>query len=177
MKQFQLAYVPIGVPTFHMESAHEQFHLSVELLRSLSADCVVPQGPLLKLEDLKGYLEGLSADLVVLQNNTFANAAFATEVLKSCACPLVLWTLREPVIDGGRLRLNSLTGAFSAGNLMHHMGRPSFEYIYGGPGEEKVRRALKAIVGAARVKKQLRGLTVASIGHTPQGFGFVDRST
>ncbi len=172
MKPFQVAYVPIGVPTFHMESANEQFHRSVELLKSLSPDCVVPEGPLLKLDDLKAYLDTLNADLVVLQNNTFANSAFATEVVKSCACPLVLWTLREPVIDGGRLRLNSLTGAFSAGNLMHHLGRPAFEYVFGAPGEDKVRKTLKAVIGAARVKKQLRGLTVASIGHTPQGFGF-----
>ena len=54
----------------------------------------------------------------ILQNITFANAAYASEVLKRFSCPVLLWTLREPVIDGGRLRLNSLTGAYSAGNAL-----------------------------------------------------------
>ncbi len=172
MKKFQVVYIPIGVPTFHLESANDQFRKSVSLLKSLSPDCVVPDGPLLKLDDLKAYLETVQPDLVVLQNTTFANSAYATEVAKAFSCPMLLWTLREPVIDGGRLRLNSLTGAFSAGNVMHHLGRPSFEYLFGGPEEEKVRTALGVVIRAARVKHLLRQLNVASIGHTPQGFGF-----
>jgi len=172
MKAFQVMYVPIGVPTFHMESAHDQFHKSVALLQSLIPDCVVPAAPLLKLDDLTAYLGTCRPDLVILQNNTFANSAYANEVLKSFEGSVLLWTLREPVIDGGRLRLNSLTGAYSAGNLMHQWGRAPFEYVFGGPQEAKVRSKIKAVLGAARVKSLLRSLNIASIGHTPQGFGF-----
>ena len=69
---------------------------------------------LLTLDDLRTFLDGLDPDLIVFQNLTFANAAYMSEVLRRFDCPLLLWTLREPVIDGGRLRLNSLTGAYSA---------------------------------------------------------------
>ena len=85
---------------------------------------------------------------------------------------VVLWTLQEPVIDGGRLRLNSLTGAYSAGNLMHHLGKENFEYIWGSPADEEVHQKLKAVIMASRLKKELRSTTLASIGHTPEGFGF-----
>ena len=97
---FQVAYVPIGVGTFHLESAQDQFEKSVSMLRGLTADCAVPEKMLLTINDLDAYLDTISPDLIVLQNITFANAAYASEVLKRFDCPIVLWTLREPVIDG-----------------------------------------------------------------------------
>ncbi|MCD8146171.1 MAG: fucose isomerase [Clostridiales bacterium] len=170
---FQVAYVPIGVGTFHLESAQIQFDQSVSLLRSLTDAAVCPEKMLLTLDDLTAYLDGLSPDLVVLQNITFANAAYASEVLKRFSCPILLWTLREPVIDGGRLRLNSLTGAYSAANTIQAFrGEGQFEYIFGGPGEAEVRDELNAAIRAAKVKVDLTHLKMASIGHTPQGFGF-----
>jgi len=42
--------------------------------------------------------------------------------------------------------LNSLTGAYSAGNLMNHMGRENYEYIFGGPGEDKVIHTVNAFI-------------------------------
>ena len=106
MSSFQLAYVPIGVPTFELVSAGEQFEKSKKMLRALCADTVCPDEMLLSIDKLTAFLDGLSPDLIVLQNITFANSAYVSEVLKRFDCPILLWTLREPVIDGGRLRLN-----------------------------------------------------------------------
>ena len=170
---FQVAYVPIGVGTFHLESAQDQFEKSVSMLRGLTADCAVPEKMLLTINDLDAYLDTISPDLIVLQNITFANAAYASEVLKRFDCPIVLWTLREPVIDGTRLRLNSLTGAYSAGNaITAFRGEGRFEYIFGAPTEEEVKAEIGAAIRAAKVKYDLRRLKMISIGHTPQGFGF-----
>ncbi len=170
---FQAAYVPIGVGTFHLESAQAQFDRSVDMLRSLSDTVVCPEKMLLTVGDLNAYLDTLKPDLVILQNITFANAAYASEVLKRFSCPVLLWTLREPVIDGGRLRLNSLTGAYSAANAITAFRGPGqFEYVFGAPGEEEVVQEIKAVLEAARVKTALQGLKMTSIGHTPQGFGF-----
>ena len=108
----------------------------------------------------------------MFQNLTFANAAYMSEVLRRFDCPVLLWTLREPVIDGGRLRLNSLTGAYSAANTLRAFGGRAFAYTFGAPEEEEVGKALRASVAAARVKKEMRSLKMAAIGHTPQGFGF-----
>ena len=49
---FQVAYVPIGVGTFHLESAQDQFEKSVSMLRGLTADCAVPEKMLLTINDL-----------------------------------------------------------------------------------------------------------------------------
>lgn len=172
MKKFQVAYVPIGVPTFHLESAQKEFEKSIALLQSLTDCCVFPQKMLLSIQALDEFLDGLQPDLIILQNVTFANAAYASEVLKRFTCPLLLWTLREPVIDGGRLRLNSLTGAFSAANAYKAFRKEPLNYVFGAPEEPAVAAKVGATIRAARLKCDLTGLTVAAVGHTPQGFGF-----
>ena len=172
MKNFTPVYVPVGVPTFHLESAQRQFELSVELLRGIDEGFAVPEKMLLSIDDLRSYLDGLSPDLIVFQNLTFANAAYMSEVLRRFDCPVLLWTLREPVIDGGRLRLNSLTGAYSAANTLRAFDERSFEYLFGSPEEERVKKTIGAVVKAASLKKAMRGLKMSAVGHTPQGFGF-----
>lgn len=174
MSEFQIVYVPVGVPTFHLESAQKAFEDSVHLLKEIVAteNVIVPKEMLLSMESLQAYLEPLLPDLIVFQNVTFANAAYMSEVLRRFSCPIIVWTLREPVIDGGRLRLNSLTGAYAAGNAIRGSGRGAFPYVFGAPGEEKVRKGLKAAIAAARVKWDLRHLRLLSVGHTPDGFGF-----
>ena len=171
-KEFQIAYVPIGVPTFHLESAQKEFDKSVALIKSLTDACVFPKEMLLSIDLLDAFLEECQPDLVILQNITFANAAYASEVLKKLDCPILLWTLREPVIDGGRLRLNSLTGAYSAANAIKAFRKEPLNYIFGSPEEEEVSAKVGATIRAAKLKYDMRHLTVAAVGHTPQGFGF-----
>lgn len=169
---FQVAYVPIGVGTFHLESAQIEFEKSIQMLSSLTDSLAKPEKMLLTIDDLDKYLDGIHPDLIVLQNITFANAAYASQVLKKFTCPILLWTLREPVIDGGRLRLNSLTGAYSAANAIRAFRDGEFEYVFGSPEEDEVKAEVGAAIGAAKVKYAMTNLKMAAIGHTPQGFGF-----
>ena len=169
---FQVAYVPIGVGTFHLESAQAEFEKSIKMLSSLTEDGVYPEKMLLTIGDLDEFLDKINPDLIVLQNITFANAAYASEVLKRFSCPVLLWTLREPVIDGGRLRRNSLTGAYSAANAIKEFRGGEFEYVFGSPEEEEVISEIGAAIRAAKVKYQMNRLKMSAIGHTPQGFGF-----
>ena len=172
MKDFTPVYIPVGVPTFHMPSADDAFAKSCELLRSLHPSFVCPEDKLLSVDALRSYLEPLQPDLIVFQNLTFANAAFMSEVLRRCDCPIILWTLREPVIDGGRLRLNSLTGAYSAANAMRAFDDRPFVYVFGAADEPCVKDQLSNGIHAAKVKHEMKSLKMAAIGHTPQGFGF-----
>ncbi len=168
---FEFMYVPIGVPTFHLESAQKEFEKSIALLKAIDDTVVVPEEMLLSIDKLNTFTEDKHPDLLIVQNITFANGAYMAEVLRKFDCPVLLWTLREPVIDGTRLRLNSLTGAYSAANVLSEFGRP-FEYIFGSPEEAAVKSKVASTVAAAKVKKALRSLNIAQVGHTPQGFGF-----
>ena len=166
---FTPAYVPIGVGTFHLESAQKLFDESKEMLSGIDGNFAFPGEMLLTVDKLGSYLDTLSPDAVVVQNLTFANSAYISEVLRRFDCPVILWTLREPVIDGTRLRLNSLTGAFSAGNAMRHFGR-AFDYVFGTPKE--VKNEIASAIRAAKLIKDMKGLKLLQVGHTPQGFGF-----
>lgn len=170
--RFTPVYIPVGVPTFHMESASDAFERSKKLLKELDPDFVFPEHMLLSVKDLQAYLSGVQPDFCVFQNLTFANAAYMSELLRVYGGPVLLWTLPEPVIDGGRLRLNSLTGAYSAANALRAFSDRPFVYTYGAPEDCRVEKTLKAALSAARIKKELRSLNVAAVGQTPEGFGF-----
>ena len=172
MKTFTPVYIPAGVPTFHLESAKEQFNASAALLRGIDERFAVPDDMLLSIDALNAFLDSVEPDLIVFQNLTFANSAYISAVLHRASCPILLWTLREPVIDGGRLRLNSLTGAYSAANAMRAFDNRRFEYVFGAPDEDRLRDAIASCVSAAELIKSMRSLKMSAVGHTPQGFGF-----
>jgi hypothetical protein len=172
MKPFECLYVPIGVSTFHLESAQKAFEDSIKLLKSIDENVVVSSEMLLSIETLLQYIDGKNPDLVILQNVTFANSAYATEVLKRISAPVLLWTLREPVIDGGRLRLNSLTGAFSAGYAYKAMRKDKIFYMYGSPSDDSIQNKLKKIIVSSKLKHEMKNANLLMVGHTPQGFGF-----
>lgn len=172
MKKIEILYCPIGVPTFDLEAAQEQFDASISLLHSIEPSIVVPKEMLLSLDLLKSFIEDKNPDLVIIQNITFAHAAYATEIFKRLDSTFLLWTLREPTINGGRLKLNSLTGAFSAGNAFDQMRKDHLFYIYGGPTEETIKNRLTSVIKAAHIKHDLKDTNLLMIGHTPTGFGF-----
>lgn len=177
MKRFTAVYLPIGVPTFELNSARTLFEESKKLLKeaveTVHGTLLSPEELLLSVDDLTTFFDGKDTDLIILQNATFANAAYATEVFRRSDAPVLLWTLREPAGEvGWRLKLNSLTGAFSAANTYRAFRDEPLTFVYGAPDEEKVKREVTAAIRAAAIKEALRHVTLAAVGHTPQGFGF-----
>ena len=167
----EILYIPIGVPTFHLESAQREFDKSVRLLKSINPGVICPDKMLLDIDSLNDFLEDKNPDLAIVQNVTFANAAYISQVLRKTRCPVLLWTLRELRANGGRLCLNSLTGAFSAGNTLKALGR-SFEYLLASPDEAATESKIKSFISAVSLKKAVESLNILQVGHTPEGFGF-----
>lgn len=175
MANYSMVYLPIGVPTFHRESMNSQFKLSIETLKKEfpEIELYYPESELLDISDLKKYTENLNPDLLIVQNISFANAEYMAEIHRIFPeKDLLIWTLAEPVIDGGRLRLNSLTGAFSAANYLYCQGRNNFEYVFGSADDPDTINTIKKVVKVSQLKTELRDSNLATIGQTPQGFGF-----
>jgi L-fucose isomerase-like protein len=72
----------------------------------------------------------------------------------------------------GRLRLNSLTGAFSAGYAYKAMRKDKVFYMYGSPSDDSIQNKLTKIIRAAKLKHEMKNANLLMVGHTPQGFGF-----
>ena len=172
MKDFEVAYIPVGVGTFDMESANAQFKMSKKLLGRLCENIKMPDEILLGADKLSAFLDDLSPDLIIFQNVTFANNAYISRVLARFSCPVIFWALKEPSASGGRLRLNSLTGTFSAANTFVSFRDEPANFILGYPEDENIEEDLKVFISAARVKYKLNNLNLAQVGHTPEGFGF-----
>ena len=173
-KPFTAVYIPLAVGTFHLESAKALFDASKKLLTSIVPETITPPDMLLSLEDLQAFLDSIPPiqHFLVLQNLTFANAAYPHAVLQRSSAPLVLWTLREAEGDGGRLKLNSLTGSFSAANAVQTVRRRPVDFILGNPDEKATEGFLRAAFSAAKLRFQLQSVHIAQIGHAPQGFSF-----
>jgi L-fucose isomerase-like protein len=172
MTSIKMMYLPIGVPTFHMPSAQAMFDQSKALLKTMTDNLLAPDEMLLSIPLLESFMKGKDADLVIVQNVAFANSAYMTTILKHTHAPVIHWTLREPFIDGGRLRLNSLTGAFSAGYAYRYMRDDDMFTIIGAPEETHVKDSFQTIIRAILMKMKLRTMNLLVIGHTPEGFGF-----
>lgn len=172
MKKFEVIYCPIGVPTFDLVAAQKEFEASIEMLHAIDDTIIVPNEMLLSIDLLKEFIKDKNPDLVIIQNITFAHSAYSTEIYKRLDSDFLLWTLKEPAIDGKRLRLNSLTGAFSAGNAFKQMKNQKLFYTFGSPSEESVSSYVANVVKAANIKHDLRDANLLMIGHTPTGFGF-----
>lgn len=170
----KITYLPLGRVTFHLPSAESICQQSAQLLQELFPAVNVPPGLLTSPEMLEDYLRCLPPqDLIIYQCTTFVGGEFASTVTRLADCPVLVWAVDEPVIDGGRLRLNSLTGAFAAGNSLTAQGRP-YLFISGAPTDQRVRRELQKLLAVLRTRAALRQLVVGVVGSFPPGFAFGD---
>lgn len=174
MKDLRVVFLPLARTTFHMESAAECYEKSLEVLKELVPSLTFPGELLTSPEMLLDYLksvQGTLPNVVVVQCTTFVDSVFMSHVARELSCPIILWGVREPVIDGGRLRLNSLTGVYAAGNVLVSLGR-EFVYVFGAPTEANLRNELAVQLKAVDIQRKLKDLNVGVIGHFPPGFYF-----
>lgn len=169
----RLLYVPVGRPSFDLAAADRIFRETLAVLAELDLDPRAPLAILTTVEDLAAFLrqpDTEAPDLILFQNTTFVGADFITRVAAHCPAPIVVWAVREPEV-GGRLRLNSLTGANSACHALRDQGR-AFDFWFGNPREPELRRQLQSKIRAARAIRRLATLRVGVVGEPPPGFAF-----
>lgn len=168
---FQTIYLPIGVPSYDLDEARMKYNDSIGMLKLVDKNIVAPNGPIVSVKELCEFLKDKSPTFAIVQNLTFATGVFITEILRSVDCPLLLWTIPEPVIDGQRLRLNSLTGAYSAANVMENLGK-NFCYVIGSTFADETVDEIKTALLAAKLKYSLTKLNLLQVGNAPAGYGF-----
>lgn len=171
MSAFTVLFVPVGILNYDRLTAAELFERSCKAVKSVWKEAICPDHMLCTTDQVRAWVENVHPDLIIYENITFANGAFVSETVKMAHCPILIWALQEPPAREGLLTLNSLTGLFSAGNTLQRLG-VLYEVIYGTPEDENVLDMLESAVCAARTICELRHARIASIGYTPQGFGF-----
>lgn len=167
-----IAFIPNGRLTFSVPDAEAAREASLKMLEKLFGNVQAPSELLTDPQMVGAFSDSITApDLLVYQCTTFIGADFMIELTRRFKCPIVIWTLREPSIDGGRLKLNSLTGAFSAGNCLYQQGI-AYDFVFGNPDEPSVSEAFTTIGKALCLKKKLNDYVIGCIGSQPAGFSF-----
>jgi L-fucose isomerase-like protein len=169
----QVALFPLARTTFSMPDAEAQYRRSRRMLREIFGAVVCPETLLTSPEAAGAFADSLTVvpDLIIYQCNTFVGADFVTEITRRLEAPVLVWSVGEPSIDGGRLKLNSLTGAFSAANYLHEQGR-SYRFLLGNPEDGEVMRRFGQILSTLETVRKLRALKVGVVGVQPAGFEF-----
>ncbi|MDR0698489.1 MAG: hypothetical protein LBG28_04620 [Tannerella sp.] len=170
----KILFLPLARTTFSIADAENNFRRSCNLLNRFFDDICYPQELLTSPEMLSVFMDTVdNPGLVIYQCATFIGSDFVSEITRRFHCPVVVWSLREPAIDGGRLRLNSLTGAFSACNSLFMQGY-NYRFVLGNPDESAVEVKFRQMMFAFSLTKKMSDLVIGVVGSQPAGFGFGD---
>ena len=176
----RIGILPLARPTFDVPYAEEALAGMLAALDAHAAaggHAVVGPRRLLMEADDAALAEVAEADVLLILQATFTDAAFATRAATAFGGRVAVWAAREPRA-GGRLRLNAFCGL----NLLSHalgLNGVPFAWAYGegadlgalleGPLPEPVEGAP---VEAAPVA--VRPLRIGRIGARPEGFDTCD---
>jgi L-fucose isomerase-like protein len=171
--EVNVAFFPLARINFYMPDAEENYRQSCRMLEEVFGQVDYPEALLTSPEALGQFADSITAqpDLIIYQCATFIGADFVTEITRRFKAPVIVWSVKEPSIDGGRLKLNSLTGAFSAGNSLYRQER-NYRFLLGNPDESVILRSFGQIHSALKVIKKLRKLVIGVVGTQPAGFEF-----
>ncbi|WP_298361700.1 hypothetical protein [uncultured Litoreibacter sp.] len=176
----KIGILPLGRPTFDVHYAEEKLAgmlADIDALASEQGHEVIGPRALLMERSPEALSSVASADLVLVLQVTFTDAAFVVEASK-LGVPLAIWAVPEPRL-GGRLRLNAFCGLNLAGHALGRNG-VGFGWLYADPGEADlagllagdyaVSRIDGAAAGVAASDMPVPDLKIARIGAHPVGF-------
>ena len=169
----RVGILPLGRPTFDVPYAEEKLAAMLAALDRSGHEIVGPR-TLLMGPDEAALAQVADAEVLLILQVTFTDAAFATRAAMAQAGRVAIWAVPEPR-TGGRLRLNAFCGL----NLLSHalgLNDRRFAWAYGdgidldalltGP-EIAPRRGVPTDAVPVEIDRHLR---IARIGARPDGF-------
>lgn len=171
----KIGILPLARPTFDVEFAEEKL---AGLLAALDASGHEIIGPrhLLMEADAKALDQVKDADLVLVLQVTFTDAAFVVEAAK-LGRPMAIWAVPEPRL-GGRLRLNAFCGLNLASHALGVNG-VRFGWLYGEAdadlagllaGTYQIAPLSGEMPAGEAAEMPVPNLRIARIGEHPVGF-------
>ncbi len=169
----KIGILPLGRPTFDLPYAKEKLAAMLAQL-DVSGHEIIGSRSLLMGPDDAALGAVASADVLLILQVTFTDAAFTTRAACDFPGRVAIWAVPEPRL-GGRLRLNAYCGL----NLLSHalgLNDRRFTWAYGdnvdldalltGP-EVTPKRGVPSGAAAIAIRRDLH---IARIGERPEGF-------
>lgn len=171
MDKGRILFLGVARAAFDTDLASRLFRESAGLLEKRGYTVIRPEAALTDPDEAGRFVagqHGQEADALVLQFSTFADGRFVAQVVEEVELPVLIWSVPELEL-GGRLRLNSLTGANLAASLLVRLGR-RFKYCHGLPHDQEAARSIEKWLLAATTARKLRRAVIAELGTPPPGF-------
>ena len=146
---------------------------AVAFLKSLPGVEVIGGDRMLTLEDeAVGQLDEIEKaqpDLIITHFMTFSLGVVPPMYAQRLNVPVVLWSMKEPDPQGGRLQNNS----FCAANMnAHHMWRLHIPYfhVHAEPGSDDAAAQLLQAIRVTKAMKELSRMRIGLVGGRVPGF-------
>ncbi|MEL6585918.1 MAG: hypothetical protein AAFY65_07260 [Pseudomonadota bacterium] len=169
----RIGILPLGRPTFDVPYAEEKLAAMLAQLDASGHQIIGPRHLLMEADE-DALAATADADILLILQVTFTDAAFATRAATGHTGRVAIWAVPEPR-SGGRLRLNAFCGL----NLLSHalgLNDRRFAWAYGdrvdlealltGP-DVAPKRGLDSTAAARPINRDLR---IGRIGEHPVGF-------
>ena len=171
----RIATLPLARPTFdvaYAEAATSEMLAALDAWAQAGGHTVAGPRHLLMEADDDALAQADGADVLLILQATFTDAAFAAQVVAAFPGRVAVWAAREPRA-GGRLRLNAFCGLNLLSHALGLADRP-FTWAYGEAdldalltGEADAPR-VGTVAGAEPIAT--RPLRIGRIGRHPDGF-------
>jgi L-fucose isomerase-like protein len=172
----KVACMSVGYPNFRYDIAQENLQKTLRHLeKEKEIQLLVKENVLIEEEDIKQALEELSCekpDIFLLELGTYS---YGTAILHYAELfsdtHLILWAFREPVVPGFEgMPLNSLCALNMYTSFLKRLNYTDFSYVYGEAEEPQAWNKVKAILEAAKIKKELKQANFCIVGGRVPGF-------
>jgi L-fucose isomerase-like protein len=166
-----IAYVPLAKGSWLNERGYKKREQSIaELRKNIDIEIVTPDFIVTTDEEANKtceFFKNIHVDLLLVQSIGFAPGSILAILATSISSPVVLWSIPEEPMTGGRLEVNS----FCASNLnsftLYKLDR-KYKYILSSP--ENVWEKLGSAVRVLLTIKTLRRVKIGLVGSRVPGF-------
>ncbi len=167
----KIAYLPVGRETFDIKAAENVREETISSLDNPGFQLVGGSRIITDPEDARNSAKEATdegAKLLLVQTTTFVDGRFAVAISENWKGPLMVWSVKEPQ-SGGRLRLNSLTGANLLSNAFRSLGI-GVRYVHGSPLDPTTMESIFDYAKVFSVIESLEGSVLGLFGDVPPGF-------
>ena len=173
MEKLKVGFIVTGSSHFDPKYAQASREKALELLGKMEIALFTSAGIATSVDELApvvGNLKKEDIDLLIVQAGSFSWDNLAAHIVSQLPnIPMILWAVREPPMDGGMLKVNSLCSVMMNGAALGKLGK-EFRFAYGAPGDARVSEVLTQSVRVVSALKKLRTSKLGLAGYRPPGF-------
>ena len=172
MSSLKIGYVPLAKASWRDQRLKVVREQSLSLLQGVNPAYSVVGGEDLITTDAEALallerFENERVDVILLHFITFALGSIVPLLAERSKLPLVLWSMPEPPMEGGRISSNS----FCAVNMnAHALWKLKARYLHVHSALEMAAVKLRAALGPVSAVKRLRRTKMAIVGSRAPGF-------